>query len=271
MLIVYSPLCLEYEIPGHPESPDRVRRMHDVLKEHGFSFTPAEPAKKEDILLVHTPEHFKKIESKDYFDIETPPIDIRYPLQAAGVTIKASQELAFALTRPPGHHAGRNSQEGFCYFNNIAIAVKKLGKKTVILDLDTHHGNGTQGIFLGDRDILYVSLHQSPLYPMTGLHSEGNCRNFPLFPNTPESEYMKTLAKALELVKNFKPDVLAVSMGFDTFKGDPLAGQEVTEKGYGEIGKLLSALNLPTFIALEGGYSDKTGELCLSFLSGFDG
>ena len=269
MLIVYSPLCLEYDTPGHPESPDRVRRMHDVLKEHGFRFIQAEPAAKEDILLVHAPEHFRKIESKDYFDIETPPIDIKFPLMAAGVTIKASQELGFALTRPPGHHAGRNSQEGFCYFNNIAVAVRKLGKRTAILDLDTHHGNGTQEIFIGEQDVVYISLHQSPLYPMTGLRSERNCHNFPLFPETKESEYMKTLAKALEIVEHFKPEVLALSMGFDTFKGDPLAGQQVTEKGYGKIGKMVSALNIPTFIALEGGYSDKTGELCRSFLSGF--
>jgi acetoin utilization deacetylase AcuC-like enzyme len=269
MLIVYSPICLEYDTPGHPESPARVKRIYEVLKEHGFKFTAAGPAKKQDILLVHTPEHYVRVESRDYSGIETPPIDIKYPMLSAGVTIKASEKLGFALTRPPGHHAGRGSLEGFCYFNNIAVAVKKMDKKTAILDLDTHHGNGTQEIFLGDENVIYVSLHQSPLYPMTGLRSEQNCHNFPLFPATEEGTYLKTLAKALGIIKRFNPELLAVSMGFDTYKGDPLAGQQVTEPGYEKIGKMVSELNTPTFITLEGGYSDQTGALCHSFLKGF--
>jgi acetoin utilization deacetylase AcuC-like enzyme len=266
MLVVYSPQCLGYETPGHPESPARVKRIHDVLKENGFRFIRAGPAGKQDVLLVHTPEHFEHARKMDYAGLETPPIDIRFPLLAAGVTIKAGERLGFALTRPPGHHAGRDSMGGFCYFNNIAIAVRKLGVRTAILDLDTHHGNGTQEIFMGDRSVLYVSLHQSPLYPGTGLASESNCRNFPLFPGTDEGTYLKTLAKALAVIEGFKPQLLAVSMGFDTFRGDPLAGQQVTERGYGTIGKMVKGLNLPTFIALEGGYSEKTGELCLNFM-----
>jgi len=270
MLIVYSPECMGYETPGHPESPERVRRIYEILKGHGFRFEGAEPAKKEDILLAHTREHFEKIKSRNYSDAETPPIDIRFPLLAAGVTIKAGRKLGFALTRPPGHHAGRNSLEGFCYFNNIAIAVKRLDKKTAILDIDVHHGNGTQDIFLGDKGVLYVSLHQSPLYPMTGLSSEKNCHNFPLFPDTKETDYLKTLEKALEIVKRFRPEILAVSVGFDTYKGDPLAGQSVTEDGYEKIGRMISGLNLPAFMALEGGYSDKIGELCCRFLTGLE-
>ena len=269
MLIAYSPQCLGYGTPGHPESPSRVERIHDVLRENGFRFIQAEPAGKEDVLLVHSPEHFERVRSMDYAGFETPPIDIKYPLLAAGVTIRAAERLGFALTRPPGHHAGRNTLEGFCYFNNIAIAVRKLGRRTAILDLDTHHGNGTQDIFLGDDKVIYVSLHQAPLYPGTGLTSERNCHNFPLFPATDESVYLKTLEKALKIVGGFKPEMLAVSMGFDTFKGDPLAGQQVTEHGYREIGRMVKGLGLPTFIALEGGYSDNTGELCLSFMHGF--
>ncbi|MBN2330349.1 MAG: histone deacetylase [Candidatus Aenigmarchaeota archaeon] len=266
MQVVYSPECLEYAIPGHPESPARVERIHDVLKENGFGFIGAEPAGKRDILLVHTPGHFELVKSKDYSGIETPPIDIKYPLLAAGVTIRAAERLGFALTRPPGHHAGRDSLEGFCYFNNIAIAVRKLGRRTAILDLDTHHGNGTQEIFMGDERVLYVSLHQSPLYPGTGLRSERNCHNFPLYPGTGEGTYLRTLEKALGMVGGFRPELLAVSMGFDTYKGDPLAGQQVTEQGFGKIGRMVGSLGLPAFVALEGGYSENIGELCLSFL-----
>ncbi len=269
MQIVYSPQCLGYETPGHPESPARVGRIHDVLKDNGFSFIRAGPARKEDVLLAHSKEHYELVRSGGYAGFETPPIDIRFPLLAAGVTIKAAERLGFALTRPPGHHAGRSTLGGFCYFNNIAIAVRKLRRRTAILDLDTHHGNGTQDIFLGDDSVLYASLHQAPLYPGTGLSSERNCHNFPLFPATDEGTYMKTLGKALGVVRGFRPDLLAVSMGFDTYEGDPLAGQKVTEKGYARIGGMLKGLGLPTFITLEGGYSEKTGELCLSFLKGF--
>lgn len=266
MLVVYSPQCLGYEIPGHPESPGRVRRIHDVLKEKGFRFVSGAPAKEQDVLLVHTREHFEKVRGMNYPGIETPPIDIEYPLLAAGVTIKAAENLGFALTRPPGHHAGRDSLGGFCYFNNVAIAVKKLNRKTAILDIDVHHGQGTEEIFLGDEDVSYVSLHQSPLYPMTGLKSDRNCHNFPLLPGTDEKAYLKTLEKALTTVESFRPELLAVSLGLDTFAEDPLAGQNVTKEGYGKIGKMIKELGIPTFMALEGGYSDEIGELCWHFL-----
>jgi acetoin utilization deacetylase AcuC-like enzyme len=270
MLIAYSPQCLEYDIPGHPECPERVRAIHDALESAGYRFTEPEPATKKDILLVHSEEHYEAVRKADYAGIETPPIDIKFPLMAAGAAIKASDVLGFALTRPPGHHAGRDTLEGFCYFNNLAIAVKRLGKKTAILDLDVHHGNGTQSIFMGADGVLYVSLHQAPLYPMTGLKSELNCRNFPLFPDTSEKDYLRTLEKALQAVGSFRPEMLAVSMGFDTFGGDPLAGQKLTEKGYEKMGKMVSGLNIPTFITLEGGYAvDKIGGLCRSFLDGF--
>jgi len=269
MQVVYSPGCLEYRKPGHPESPERVSRIHESLKEDGFSFTGAEPASREDILLVHTKKHYDLVESGNYESMETPPIDIKYPLLAAGATIKAAENLGFALTRPPGHHAGRETMEGFCYFNNIAIAVKKLGRKTAILDLDVHHGNGTQAIFSGKKNVMYSSVHQSPLYPMSGLKSEGNCSNFSVFPGASEGEYLMAVNKALGAVEKFRPELLAVSMGFDTYVNDPLASQNVTEQGYGKIGRMISGLGIPTFITLEGGYSEKIGELCLRFLGGF--
>jgi len=268
MQVVFSPVCLEYSFTGHPESPERIRRIRDALKAAGFGFVAAGAATEEDVLLAHEREHLERVRSGSYSDPDTPPLGMRFPLAAAGAAIKAAQVLGFALTRPPGHHAGRSFLGGFCYFNNIAIAVRKLGKRTAILDLDVHHGNGTQDIFLGDDKVLYVSLHQVPHYPGTGLRSEGNCRNFPLPPGTEESAYLKTLEKALSTVALFKPEILAVSMGFDTYAGDPLGGQRITEKGFGTIGRMVKALNMPTFVVLEGGYSGKTGELCLSFLEG---
>jgi acetoin utilization deacetylase AcuC-like enzyme len=269
MKVVYSPECLGYDVPGHPESPERVRRIYESLKAGGYKFIHAGPASKEDVLLVHTQEHYNKIRKGNYGSTDVPVIDIKYPLLSAGVTLKASEELSFALTRPPGHHAGKSQEDGFCYFNNVAIAVKKRNQKTAILDLDIHHGNGTQSIFMGSGSVIYVSLHQVPLYPMTGMRSELNCSNFPLFPGTTEDGYMKNLEKALDVVSKFRPEILAVSMGFDTYEKDPLGGQKVTEKGFGKIGKMIAALSLPTFVTLEGGYSEDIGTLCKSFMDGF--
>ncbi len=267
MKVVYSPECLAYDTPGHPENPERVLSIYNEMKAAGFSFTKCSPAEKKDVLLVHSEEYYEKIRKAAYTGFETPPIDIKYPLLSAGATIKASGVMGFALTRPPGHHAGRNSQEGFCYFNSIAIAVRKLGKKTAILDIDVHHGNGTQSIFLGDSNVSYHSLHQAPLYPMSGLKSEGNCYNYPLFPDTDEATYIKTLEKALQVIESGRPEVLAISMGFDSYVKDPLAGQKITEDGYGKIGKMIKEMNIPSFVTLEGGYSPDIGKLAVRFFS----
>lgn len=266
MKIVFSPKCLEYEISGHPESPARVKNIFNVLKENDFKFISALEASKKDILLVHTQEHFERILNKNYFDLDTPVIEPTYPLLSVGIAIKAARERAFALVRPPGHHAGSNFLGGFCYFNNIAIAVRKEDKRTVILDLDTHHGQGIQDIFLGSAKVLYISIHQSPLYPGTGLHSEQNCINYPLPAGTNEKMYLKTLEKCLEQIERFKPELLAISIGFDTFKEDPLAGFLLEDQSYEKIGKLIADLNLPTFCVLEGGYSNKIGLLAYNFL-----
>ncbi|MFQ6112136.1 MAG: histone deacetylase, partial [Nitrospinota bacterium] len=149
-----------------------------------------------------------------------------------------------------------------------AIAVRKLSRRTAILDLDLHHGNGTQDIFMGSSDILFVSLHQSPLYPGTGLSSEGNCLNFPLPPGTDEGEYLETLGEALDEVRGFGPEVLAVSLGLDTHWRDPLGSIKLKEESYEKMGEMVAALKLSTFIVLEGGYSE-VGPGCYNFLRAF--
>ena len=162
--------------------------------------------------------------------------------------------------RPPGHHAGKfgaalgAATRGFCYLNNIAIAVTHLNKPTLILDIDGHHGNGTQEIFYGNEKVTYLSLHRHPNYPGTGAKSEANCLNFPLPPDCGDETYLKTLNKALGAVDMSRFDVVAVSAGFDTHAGD-LASLGLTERAYREIGKKIAALNRPTFLVLEGGYS----------------
>jgi len=161
--------------------------------------------------------------------------------------------------RPPGHHAGRNGRAmgvstlGFCYFNNIAIAVKNLGKTTLILDIDGHHGNGTQEIFQGDPNVTFISLHRYPTYPGTGLTSQGNCLNFPLPYSSGDLLYLETLEQALSQVDMANIEVVAISAGFDAHEGD-LASLGLTHEGYREIGRKVGALGKPVFGVLEGGY-----------------
>ena len=171
----------------------------------------------------------------------------------------ASKINGFSLMRPPGHHVGKNGAalgvytRGFCYFNNLAITVKKLDKRTLILDIDGHHGNGTQEIFEDDEKVTYLSLHQSPNYPGTGAYTEKNCINFALPQNCGGKSYLQTFDKALSMADLSKVEVIAVSCGFDTNIGD-LASLGLIEKDYSEIGKRIALLKKPAFFVLEGGY-----------------
>jgi len=281
MKIIFSALCLEYGSAGHPESPQRVRLAAEFLKQKGFEFIAPSPCKEEEILLAHSKALLEKVKSGQFFDADTPNIPniFEYASLSAGAAIKA-QEIcltekinAFSLMRPPGHHASRDNLGGFCYFNNIAIATSKALKKikkAAILDLDCHHGNGTQDIFLGEERLLYVSLHQSPLYPGTGLKSEKNCLNYPLPPNTEEDIYLDTLKEALAKIKDFQPEILGISLGFDTCKNDPLTNFNLEISSYRRIGERIAELNTPGFAVLEGGYSDRIGECLYEFILGWE-
>jgi acetoin utilization deacetylase AcuC-like enzyme len=199
---------------------------------------------------------------------------------AAGSAIQAAEtatetESTFSLMRPPGHHATKNRVMGFCYFNNIAIASAKvlnrsMENKIVILDIDCHHGNGTEDIFLNHPSMIYISLHQSPLYPGTGLQSHDNCTNFPLDPGTGESAYLDTLENACQIIQEFSPTLIGISAGFDTYRGDPLSQFNLKITTYKQIGKIIAGLNTPKFIVMEGGYSPDLPECVFSFIMGFE-
>ena len=132
-----------------------------------------------------------------------------------------------------------------------------------ILDVDVHHGNGIEDIVMGDKNIVFCSLHQAPLYPGTGLNSKENCHNFPLPALTTFQRYQYHLENGLEIINNFKPDVLGISLGFDTYKHDPLAQFSFEVGDYKKLGTTIRQINRPTFFVLEGGYSEDIG-LCAS-------
>ena len=260
MHIVFSPQCLEYGAPGHPESADRVRLAAEYLAgpnpQTKFEFVEPSPAAEGDLLLVHAREHVRRLKDLDFYDGDSPayPDIFKYATLSAGAAITAAQHGGFSLMRPPGHHAGKSRVAGFCYLNNIAIAVRKLGKKTLIIDIDGHHGDGTQAIFLGDPNVTYVSLHRSPLYPGSGLESVGNCHNYPLPALCGDGVYLETLDGALTSIDKLSAEQVAISAGFDAYESDPLASLGLTTEAYRKIGQRIARLKLPVFAVLEGGY-----------------
>ncbi len=274
--IVFSEKCLEYG-SWHIESPKRVRRACEILKEKGYEFVEPKPASEEELLKVHDADYLQLLKNGAVEDADTPAYEniYEYARLSAGAAILASKLNGFSLMRPPGHHAGRFGAalgaytKGFCYINNIAVAVKFLDKPTLILDIDGHHGNGTQEIFLGDPNVVFVSLHRYPHYPGTGAYSEANCLNFPLPADCGEAVYLKTLEEALEKVDMQKIEVIAVSAGFDAFAGD-LASLGLGEESYEKIGRVLAALDKPTFFVLEGGYvGENVGKAIDAMLKNF--
>jgi acetoin utilization deacetylase AcuC-like enzyme len=287
MKIVFSRKCLEYRAERHPESPERILYIYEFLRKNGLEFVEPEPCEDEDLLKVHSKSYIERVKRGEIFDFDTPnlPNIYEYAKLSAGSAIQAmeislSGEKAFSLMRPPGHHAGKNgialnaSSLGFCYFNNIAIATAKaldFCEKAAIIDVDYHHGNGTQEIFLGSKRVLYTSLHAFPAYPGSGEKSEENCLNYPLWHEVSREEYLNVLRKACEKVKSFKPNLIGVSFGADTYKNDPVGGLNLEKEDYFEIGKIIADLGKPTFAVMEGGYSLKDLPECVyKFIKGME-
>lgn len=181
--------------------------------------------------------------------------------------VAKGSRLCYALCRPPGHHAEARAFGGFCYFNNAAIAANYLSAhgKVAFLDIDHHHGNGSQDIFYQRSDVLFVSIHGHPklCYPyFAGYRDEkgegdglGYNRNFPLYPGVDDHAYCETLVQALSTIKRFGPDYLVLSLGFDIMAGDPTGTFNVSARGMYRIGKLLAETGLPILVVQEGGYS----------------
>ncbi len=287
MILITDPRCTQYQSPGHPERPERVARTVERLKaQDGLAVTWDTPVKvdAETLLRAHTPEHIQHLgAARSDFDGDTPahPGVLEHALRSVGGALRA-QELAlkgrsaFSLFRPPGHHATRTRAMGFCYLSTVAIATLHARANGVgrvaIFDFDVHHGNGTEAIVAGEAGVVFASIHQHPCYPGTGAADVAeNCFNYPVAPGFPRMEYRKVLGKALERVMKSKPDLLAVSAGFDAYARDPLAQETLESEDFHWLGGQIRRLGIPVFGALEGGYSDDLPDLILAYLKGIAG
>lgn len=278
-----------HRAPGHPERPARQEAVAAGVRDAAGSALRelgATEATKPEITAIHDPHLVATLERADadggtWLDADTyvAPGSWQAARLAAGATVAAARAvatgeagIAFAVVRPPGHHASAAQATGFCLLNNVAIAVaalraEGLARRIAIVDWDVHHGDGTQAIFDADPDLCYASTHQWPLYPGTGRVGEvgegagrGTKHNRPLDPGAGDDAFVGAwVDDLLPAIEAYAPDAILVSAGYDGHRADPLAHLEITETGYaavaGALAALVGRLGLPgVALTLEGGY-----------------
>jgi acetoin utilization deacetylase AcuC-like enzyme len=285
MKIILDERCAGYSHPGHPERPERITGTLARLQSQ--SELPVEWSKPGvvsdvQILRAHAPELLARLQIPKDFDADTPFFAniASYARAAAAAALDALRvardgKPVFSLMRPPGHHATRDQAMGFCYLNNIAIAALEAmatgARRLAVFDFDVHHGNGTEAILLDRPGVAFFSIHQHPCYPGTGAsHAGNNCFNYPVQPGASRETYRAALARALEDLKKFQPDLIAVSAGFDAYRHDPLVDGSLEVEDYHWLGRALREPGVPLFSLLEGGYSQDLPELILAYLKGVE-
>ncbi len=287
---LYSPAFLDHEEKGHPESPERLQAILRVLKEAGLEsrLTRLDPIPASDVQLekVHSPEHVARVKSVvarggGHLDPDTytNTHSLDAARLAAGALVRAVDAVmadevdnAFALVRPPGHHATRSRAMGFCLFNNVAVGAQHALdahhlERVLIVDYDVHHGNGTEEIFYRTPKVLYFSTHQSPFYPGTGDWKDigtgegvGYNVNVPLPPRVGDDGYARVFDDLLfPLAERYQPQLVLVSVGFDAHWRDPLAMENLSLAGYTTLARTCVELAREQcdgriIFALEGGY-----------------
>lgn len=286
----YSPVFLEHEEPGHPESPARLKAIMAALDESGLRprLTSLEPAAASEAQLaaVHSSEHLRRVQQLvarggGHFDADTyaNSRSLDAARLAAGAVVGAVDAVmhgqvdnAFALVRPPGHHATRERAMGFCLFNNVAVAARHALdahrlERVLVVDYDVHHGNGTQEIFYRNDRVLYFSTHQYPLYPGTGNWDEigadegtGYTVNVPLPPRVGDDGYRRVFDDLLfPLAERYHPQLVLVSVGLDAHWSDPLASENLSIAGYASLAQTCLEIARDQcggriVFSLEGGY-----------------
>jgi acetoin utilization deacetylase AcuC-like enzyme len=285
---LHHPSSLEHDTGGHPERAERIVAIEQELGSRGwlgYERIEAPAVERRTLEAIHPPEYIDAIQRLSergggMLDPDTVASGGSFDaaLHAAGGAARAvdllldrEAEVAFCAMRPPGHHAERMRAMGFCLFNNVAVAAAhalegdKAGR-VLVVDWDVHHGNGTNDIFYASDSVLYVSIHQSPLYPGTGDLTEngegageGYTVNLPVPPGSGDAEWRSLVEHVgVPIARAFAPDLLLVSAGYDAHRDDPLASCTLTESGYGALSaamrRLAVELDVPLGIVLEGGY-----------------
>ena len=284
--------------PGHPEKPERAHVFDVVASDYsrkGGRVVEPVPATREQLARVHSDVHLDRIAgtagkpSMLDADTFTSPESYEIALLAAGAALQAAEhavatgEPALALVRPPGHHAERDKAMGFCLYNNVAVAAAQALasglERVAVVDIDVHHGNGTQWMFYADPRVLYVSSHQFPFYPGTGAANEtgqgdgrGFTVNIPLEAGATDADYDLVYRSVVSpVLEQFAPQLTVISAGFDAHEADPLASMRMTAAGYGRIiHRLKNAVQTSGALALvtEGGYDLPALRECLEVTIG---
>jgi len=277
-----------HDTGGHPENAARLTAIEEALSDRGWlglEQVEAPPAEREQLARVHDPHHIDSIEALaerggGMIDLDTVASSGSWEaaLHSAGGAVHAAERLlaeggfAFCGLRPPGHHAERDRAMGFCLFNNVAVAAAHAiaeldAGRVLVLDWDVHHGNGTEAIFYGSPEVLYASIHQSPLYPGTGAAADvgsgdglGFTVNMPVPPGTGSDQFLALVQHVVApIARDWRPGLICISAGYDAHRDDPLANCELDDAAYGEmaatIRDLARELRVPVLVCLEGGYS----------------
>ncbi|MFH1134955.1 MAG: histone deacetylase [Pseudomonadota bacterium] len=291
--ITRDPVFLEHLTDaGHPERPGRLAAIYRLLDQpemkDRFHLIPPREADRDDILLVHAPEHYDRLAATAQRDFTALTPDtfasrgsFRAALSAAGSVCRAASLVvdgtlanAFALVRPPGHHAEKSRAMGYCLFNNVAVGARFARERlrldrVLIVDWDLHHGNGSQHLFEQDPSVLFFSVHQNRLFPQTGDfreigrgRGEGFTINIPLPKGCGDGEYITLFETILRpAALKFQPDLILVSAGFDAHRDDSMGGMRLTEAGYAGLTRSLLEIAAAVcrgrlVLVLEGGYHD---------------